>query len=261
MGYVASGAYATYATSADGITWTTYRTMNVSTGTSVYPTGACISPVTGRIVAVGYNYISPTCAYATSTNATTWTIGNLGSSSSGTTMKSVAVNSAGLFIAVGNETPVAVGLFSICSDGTGTNWTTPARFNGSATGMSNPFIATNSSGTWVAVGSANSFRSSTVFSVSTNDGVSWTTPATMSGTATLYGANSIVWNATKGYFVVSLYQDSLSSTGYAYSTDGTTWTVVTASGVSGLAMTLANGAGRNIMGVSGGAGSFYQTFA
>jgi hypothetical protein len=271
MGYTNTGSPyyydAIYFKTADGTTFTqnlgnSYLYQNVSTGTTVRILAGCISPVTGRIVGVGALGSSTyTSYYSTTTDATTWTLGTISSSPS-QIMTGVACNSAGLFIAVGYENSSGAGLFTICSNGTGTTWTAPARFNGSATAIYSPKIATNSSGTWVAIGSNDSFNNTTMFSTTTDNGATWTSPAVMPGTTNLGAGYSIVWNSTRGYFVASIYKDGLSSVYYAYSTDGLNWSYTSFGIPSGSAYALTNGSGRTIAAVSGGGvGQFYQTWA
>ena len=133
-----------------------------------------------------------------------------------TLIASVAVNSAGLFVAVGTEAnfetetikPVAA------YSANGSTWTTPAAMNGSTTPAGMRSVAVNAAGLWVAVGSDSD--SAPVYATSSN-GISWTTPASINGSVAPDIMTSVAAN-TAGVFVTVGYNDSTDAPVSAIST-------------------------------------------
>ena len=75
----------------------------------------------------------------------------INSSSVPSSMQSVAVNSSGLFVAVGYTTNLTgLPLYATSTDGS--TWTTPALMNGSSVNARMLSVTVNSSGLFVAVG-------------------------------------------------------------------------------------------------------------
>ena len=219
VGY-AYGTAAVYTTSTDdGITWTTVTEMP-NTGPSNIFINALTVNSSGLFVAVGYlnnGFGNDYAAFATSTDGSTWTTPALMNGSTATAqMYSVAVNTAGLFVAVGyndNNYPV----YATSADGS--TWTTSALMNGSSIYARMFAVTVNSAGLFVAVGyNGNSYP---VYATST-DGSTWTTPAVMNGSTTSAIMTSVTVNSA-GLFVAVGY-DGNNYPVYATSTDGSTWT-------------------------------------
>ena len=137
-------------------------------------------------------------------------------SSTFSAMNSVAVNSSGLFVAVGygsNNYPV------YATSSNGSTWTTPATMNGSSVQAFMYSVAVNSSGLFVAVGYNNSFYP---FYATSSNGSTWTTPALMNGSTTVAIMNSVAVNSS-GLFV-AVGGNTSSYPVYATSSNGSTWT-------------------------------------
>ena len=134
-------------------------------------------------------------------------------------MYSVAVNSAGLFVAVGSKLSAPLYTPVYATSTNGSTWTTPALMNGSTAGASMYSVTVNSAGLFVAVG-ANS-TNWPVYATSTN-GSTWTTPALMNG-STYYASMTSVTVNSAGLFVAVGINPS-SRPVYATSTNGSTWT-------------------------------------
>jgi hypothetical protein len=211
---------AVYATSANGTTWTTPQRMaTAALDYSITPSVAVNS--SGRFVAVGLGgdgAIFTEYGYsATSTNGTTWTEptamnGALGYAS----MNGVAVNSSGLFVAVGTKQD---GTTIYATSANGTAWSTPAIMNGASTFELLLGITVNSSGLFVAVGNTQSGYP--LYRTSTN-GTTWSAPAFMNGSTVPAYMNGIAVNSS-GLFV-AVGENSINHPVYATSTNGTTWT-------------------------------------
>ena len=136
-----------------------------------------------------------------------------------TFIRSVAVNSSGLFVAVGLDNTNSP-LYATSANGS--TWTTPARMNG-YTGVANMSAITYSSllGLFVAIGGDSNTAAAVVFATSTN-GSTWTTPARMNASAAVANMTAITVNSA-GLFVAVGY-DVNSYPLYATSTNGSTWT-------------------------------------
>ena len=191
-----------YATSTDGVTWTTslFNGDNVNGSMA----GVAISS-SGRIVFVGGT------RFTTSADGTTWTTPAQFSSAT-FTPRAVCVNSAGLFVAVGADTSSGPA-YSTSVDGS--TWTPVANFNGYAPGGSIYMnsVAVNSSGRFVAVGDS-------LYTTST-DGTTWTTPAPINGLPQFFEINSIAVNSAGKFIAVGVGSNGTSI--YTASNDGVTW--------------------------------------
>jgi len=136
-------------------------------------------------------------------------------------LRSVAVSSSGLFVAVGYGGPGSGYLPAYTTSTNGSTWTTATVMNGSTTATTINSVAVNSSGLFVAVGY---LRSNTypVYATSTN-GSNWTTPATMNGSTIGAAMTSVTVNSS-GLFVAVGSLLSGNYPVYATSTDGSNWT-------------------------------------
>lgn len=102
IGY-SSGTTSNFTTTTDAILWSTLTTIS---GTGVLRS-VTWNTTAGRFVAVGSSTSTTTGipVFSTSTDGTTWTpIAAMNSTTNTCTMRGVAANSSGLFVAVGNRT-------------------------------------------------------------------------------------------------------------------------------------------------------------
>jgi hypothetical protein len=140
-------------------------------------------------------------------------------------MNAVAVNSAGLFVAVGYDNALNRAAYATSSNGS--TWTTPALMGGGVAGYMFG-VAVNSSGKFVAVGYN---ATSNVLISSSVDGSTWATPTVFAYQATLYGVavNSL------GKFVAVGRNYNTGYISYMTSSDGSSWSALTimGTGVSG----------------------------
>jgi hypothetical protein len=211
-----NSAYVIYSTSTDGVTWTTPATMGgTTTLANAYYSSLAVN-ASGTFVFVGSDQSANAPLYAVSTNGTTWTApARMNGSSTIANMKSVAVNSSGLFVALGQNTnnyPV------YATSANGSTWTTPASlasFNSSY--FPNGIIWSPALNKFVSVG----FSSGSAYTTST-DGSTWTTPALI-GSGYNVWLSSVVQNAA-GRLVAVGYGTGSSVAVSSTSTDGSTWT-------------------------------------
>lgn len=146
----------------------------------------------------------------------TWTApAIMGGSASDIQMQAVAVNSSGLYVAVGYDTFIGIALYSTSSDGV--NWASPAAMPGSPAVARMSAIAVNSSGLFVATGRNSS--NYPVIATSTN-GTTWSTPTSI--VSSVVNEPALAVNSS-GLFVLTGYDTSTRGI-FTYSTDGTTWT-------------------------------------
>ena len=236
VGYQSS-SYPAYTTSSDGSTWTTPNYMSPNNSCAGIFMGT-IQSVTvnssGLFVAVGYKYgYGANChypLYATSTDGINWPLpATMNGSTTPANMRSVTVNSSGLFVAVGyNNSNYPV----YATSSNGSTWTTPALMNGSTAGANMDSVAVNSSGLFVAVGNiAYPYYPYPVYATS-SDGSTWTTPATMNGSTTTAYMTGVTVNSS-GLFVAVGYDNNSNYPLYATSSDGSTWTTPAAMNGSG----------------------------
>jgi hypothetical protein len=229
--------YPRYATSSDGSTWTTPIYMS--------PNGSCanifmaiINSVavnsSGLFVAVGYkigynaSYQYP--VYATSSNGSDWTTPHLmNCSTTAANMNSVAVNSSGLFVAVGLDSN-SYGAPRYATSSDGSTWTTPAAMGSGSDFVNMNSVAVNSSGLFVAVGTTGCYYPR--YATSSN-GSTWTTPAAMNGSTTKAYMKSVAVNSS-GLFVAVGYDYNCNTPLYATSSNGSTWTTPAAMNGSGI---------------------------
>ena len=213
--------YPVYATSTNGSTWSTPSSMGSGANMATMKSVAVNS--SGLFVAVGYNIgYNALCyypLYATSTNGSTWsTPAYMNGSTNAVVMNSVAVNSSGLFVAVGYDAKCNTGpRYATSSDGS--TWTTPAAMGSASCGGMNS-VAVNSSGLFVAVGTNGCTYPR--YATSSN-GSTWTTPAAMGSGANKAYMKSVAVNSS-GLFVAVGYDYNNNTPLYATSSNGSTWT-------------------------------------
>ena len=216
--------YPVYATSTNGSTWSTPSSMGSGANMATMKSVAVNS--SGLFVAVGYNIgYNALCyypLYATSTNGSTWsTPAYMNGSTNAVVMNSVAVNSSGLFVAVGYDAKCNTGpRYATSSDGS--TWTTPAAMGSGANKAYMKSVAVNSSGLFVAVGY--DYNNNTPLYATSSNGSTWTTPAAMNGTGSFARMQSVAVN-NAGVFVAVGYNTTYSL--YATSSNGSTWTTPT----------------------------------
>jgi hypothetical protein len=174
-------------------------------------------------------------------------------------MYSVAVNPAGLFVAVGSGRNYGLPLYATSTDGT--TWITPTPMNGLAYGYPGATMSSvvYSAGLWVAVGWDNS--NAAVYATST-DGSTWPTPARMNGSGTYAQMTSVAVNGS-GIFV-AVGTDANDYPVYATSTNGTTWT--TPASMNGstnpfFVKSVASNAAGLFVAVGYSSGTIYPTYA
>lgn len=201
---------------ADSLNTTTLSSWTVTIGSNAIGSrfnarSVCVNSSTGQFVAVGYNaYNYPTTSI--STGGATWAApATMNGSTTIAIMTGVAVNSSGLYVAVGynyaNGTGSGYPVYSTSTNGT--TWTTPAVINGTTTFAYMMGIAVNSSGLFVAVG-YNVSGGYPVYTISGN-GSTWSTPATMGLSATATNIVAVTANPSGKFVAVGYY----SSNGFA----------------------------------------------
>lgn len=199
---------------------------------------------TGRYAAVGSRQFdgSQLPVAATSTNGTTWTTpAVMGGTSSGALMYGVAVNSSGLFVAVGYNSSGFRPVYSTSSDGS--TWTVPALMNGSTDQGTILGVTVNSTGRFVAVGHNNS--AVPIFATSTN-GTTWTTPAAMAAPSVDGAYMTAVAVNSAGRWVAVGYDNNIAPL-FSTSVDAVTWTTPAFMGAGGdaqMTSVTVNSAGR-----------------
>jgi hypothetical protein len=220
VGYESSTSYPLYATSSNGTVWTTPARMNSST-TYARMNGVTVNS-SGLFVAVGYDSIGAPL-YATSSDGSSWsTPARMNGSSAAAYMRAIEVNSSGQFVAIGSDDNIssfAHGIYATSSNGS--TWTTPARFNGSATIAAFFTLSVNSSGLFVAGGTNSTGKQLT--SVSSNGGSTWTTPALIFGS----GSGGFYTTFVKSGNFIGVGYYSSNTICYASSSDGITWAAPT----------------------------------
>ena len=146
-GYNAFDSTAWYSFSVNGSTWISQQ---FSSGFS--PRALTWSSYHNLFVTVGV--VTGGLAYSTSTNGTTWTapVGITGSTSA-MQILSLAVNSAGVFVGVGQIQVGATGQPLYMTSTNGTDWCVPTSFNGStAVGYMREVVYSTVTSKFVAVG-------------------------------------------------------------------------------------------------------------
>ena len=147
-------------------------------------------------------------------------------------LTSVAVNSAGLFVAIGFKfaSPTDYGpVYSTSTDGT--TWTTPAYIAGNLNPALLSAITVNSSDLFVAVGGTLStpdkpVRSTGALYATSTDGSTWSTPAQMPGSEITYVMDAITLSPSGTFVAVGTDLAGTREPIYSTSTDGSTWTNV-----------------------------------
>jgi hypothetical protein len=178
-------------------------------------TATISSPVSRQwsSVSIGVNFIAEN---PYSFNGFT-TPAQMNNSSAYAYMSSVAVNSAGLFVAVGFE---GFGAPLYATSSNGSTWTTPGRMNNSSVAAYMNSVVVNSSGLFVAVGTSGTDPSRAVYATSSN-GSTWTTPALMPNGGFAVTMESIAVNSS-GLFV-AIGRSNTADPSYATSSNGSTW--------------------------------------
>lgn len=217
-----------YATSTNGITWTTPALMP---GSVVGAPNAITVNSSGLFVAVGNRSADSAPLYATSTDGSTWsTPALMNGSTSYANMSAIAVNSSGLFVAVGSNSS-SQSVYATSTNGS--TWTTPALMPGGIA-FTPTSMAVNSSGLFVAVGFQNNGGGATPYPftyASSSNGSTWTTPTV----TTSYNATKMVVAVnSSGLFVVA-YTYSVAA--FATSSNGTSWSAFT--NIPGIRFTVA----------------------
>jgi hypothetical protein len=167
----------------------------------------------GRFVAVGSRVHTPTSTNhpltAYSNDGITWSTPALmnGFTLNSVNMTGIAVNSSGLFVAVGYHQ--TYGYFYSATSTDGINWTTPNYHFNSEITISTPSISVNSAGLFVAVGENKS-------TTSTN-GLIWTTPTSIP----VNSLKAITVDSSDRFIAVGGQNNNPR---YAISTNGVNWT-------------------------------------
>jgi hypothetical protein len=146
-GYNAFDSTAWYSFSVNGSTWTSQQfssgfTPRAVTWSSYHNLFVTVGGITGGL------------AYSTSANGTTWTtpVGITGSTSA-MTILSLTVNSAGVFVGVGQIQVGGTGQPLYMTSTNGTDWCVPTSFNGSTdVGYMREVVYSTVTGKFVAVG-------------------------------------------------------------------------------------------------------------
>jgi hypothetical protein len=238
VGFVFTGSpYAgIYATSTDGITWTTGYINNSSTAFAAF--GIAVNS-SGLLAAVGYNYLSAGSLYSTSSNGSTWsTVSSMGGINDGATIKGVAVNSSGLFVAVGSDSSgTSLPCFRTSSDGSTWNaLTTIGSTNGILWG-----ITVNSSGRFVAVGINSAASPQRGWTTTSTNGTSWSSPTNISlqGNNTASAMYAVSANPSGLFVAIGTGQIKSQNTG----SDGTGYVTTSSDGSTWSSAALFNGSG------------------
>jgi hypothetical protein len=235
VGYAspAGGSYPTYATSANGSTWTTPAAMNSYTSNAMLMTNIVWSAALNLFVAMGYtlnaSYYQPVSAW--SADGTTWTTPAAMGGATGTTgyYQGLAVNDTGLCVATGYD-PSWRPIYSTSSDGK--TWSAPAFMNGYAGRAAMRSVTWNRMlGVFAAVGGTEDtgIISTPVYATSAN-GSTWTTPTTISGTSNYQWCSmlNVVTDPNSGLMVSVATLGNSGYSGsppcYSTSTSGSNWT-------------------------------------
>lgn len=221
VGYNNSSSQPLYSTSTTVSTLPTPALMNGST--AVGHMNAVAVNSAGLFVAVGYTVVagvpfsSVPPVYATSSDGYTWISPALmnGSTVDGE-MLSIAVNSSGVFVAIGVN-PSTRPIFSRSTNGS--TWTTPAQISGSYCYLQS--ITVNSAGLFVAVGTSGTSRPNYTTS---SDGSTWSALSEISSSTTT-SLTAVTVNSA-GLFVAVGYDTPSYTAKYTTSTNGTTWTTM-----------------------------------
>ena len=239
------GSNYSYATSTDGITWSTPGIL-YSSGVFGVMNGVAWSPTLGLFVAVGQNG-SNLSSYSTSPDGVTWSApATFGGSALSAFFYSVTWSSAlNLFVAVG-ATNASNGVPVAAYSSNGTTWSVPALMNGFNT---TPFqikmqgVAINNTGLCISVGSR--LAGGLGYYSTSTDGINWTTPTTL---AALNGGTNFIAVNGANVFVAT------TGSGWTTTTTGSSWTAVTAfgSGVGGVYGITSNPSGRFVAAGGGG---------
>ncbi len=206
-GFVSSfQGYAKVSKSSNGSTWSPY--INLSSSYAFFYLASTVKSIAcnanGLLVGVGTastssrggsNYYAVTTS---SDGGSTWSLLNPITTSIQGSLNVVCASSNGGFIAAGKDNGTGAPTVSTSTDGY--SWTTPVLLNSSWTQAWYPVsIACNSAGTAIVIGDGPNVVP--YYSVSTNNGQSWSVPAAIGGTANqMYVMDIAVTNT--GKFVV-----------------------------------------------------------
>jgi len=211
-----SGGFGTPTAMSAGVPWATPTTFGSKTIGQF--NGMAVNSA-GLYVGVG-NDDNNYPMFATSSDGITWSNPALiNNSTSNILINSVAVNSAGKFVAVGFYND-GTGAPVYATSTNGTTWTSPAKMNGSTNDARMYAVTVNSAGLFVAVGW--SYPSFGPVYATSSDGSTWTTPAPMNGSSTRAQMTSIAVNSA-GLFVATGNAGNGAPL-YATSSNGSTWT-------------------------------------
>ena len=210
VGIDASSNVPIFVTSPDGTNWTSPSYFNGSVATA-FITGIAVNAA-GRFVAVGYDN-SNNPIYWTSTNGLSWSSPTI-MLSFYAGLKAVAVNSSGLWVAVGFGTTFAT--YATSTDGL--TWSV-----NTLTGTNNLFVsvAAAPNGTFSAVGYKNDVTSAPIFAKFASNGSVSNSPAAMNGSSVFAQMNGVTANSNGTFVAVG--SDANTYPVYAKSTDGVTW--------------------------------------
>lgn len=206
-------------TSTDGITWTSPVVID-SVNTVLLQ--AVTVNTSGTFVAVGADLSNLPYSY-TSTDGVTWSSRNA-IWNQAVYMFDVAVNGTSVFIATGKNISTNLPVYTSSTDGV--SWSTPTAFNGTTTQGSMTAISWVN-GRWVAVGFTQT-PNFYPWSTSSLNGTTWTTPALMGGSSTVKYMYSVTGNGSNNWVAVG-YNDSNQFVYSTSSDDGVTWTAPTGS--------------------------------
>jgi hypothetical protein len=142
-----AGASGCITTSTDGVTWSSSITISGIYG--LY--GVTYSSTLGMFVAVGYTASTYYGSFVYSTNGTSWSTAAQMGTATDAEMRSVSVNLAGTFVAVGYSTTSPYpAMYSYSTNGT--TWSTPSLMNGYSTVSEMITVTTIPNGRFVAAG-------------------------------------------------------------------------------------------------------------
>ena len=223
-----------YGTSTNGSNWHISMPYADTNTIQIALSGLAVNDYTNVVAGVGYNrqinqpgYPMYTYMQIDMNNYSANTPALMNNSSANSAIQGVAVNSSGLFSAVGfNSSNYAV----YATSTNGKTWTTPAVMNGINTAANiSSVTCRQSDGLFVAVGSNSSNYA--VYATSTN-GSTWTTPAVMNGSTLTVTITAVTCRQSDGLFVAVGYYSSDPYGFYATSTNGSTWTTPAQMGMS-----------------------------
>ena len=220
---VISGSYYESTTTTPAPTTTTTTTPAPTTTTTTTPaptTTTTPAPTTTTTTPAPTTTTTTTPAPTTTTTTpapTIWAnVAPMGGSTTNGLIYGVAVNSSGLFVAVGSDGINGEAIAAHSTDGI--TWSQQAHMPGSGIYVNMNSVAVNSSSLFVGVGFGQGNRPLSAYS---SDGINWSSPAYMNGSAAAAQMQSVAYG--NGKFVAVGFDSSNYPTA-AYSSDGMTWT-------------------------------------